>query len=275
MTHPRGPLPARVYWVRRGVVLLMAFLLVFGLARLLGGGSDGSSGSDGTARQAAADTTSEATTPSDQPTESSSAPSDTAPPAAEAPEVTLSQKPSETTPAEPAGECAPEDVGIKPVVRKQAVGEKIRVKLGLRTTEEACTFEFSNDSVVLKITSGNDQIWSSQQCATLPTASRVLREGEWSMVVLNWNGRRSDEECSVSADYAKPGLYHVTAAALGGDPIDQMFQLTRAPREVITETAKPETDGDKKKTKKPSADESQPTEGPRDEGSRGADEPNG
>ena len=35
--HPRGRLPQRVYWVRRGVVLGVALLLVFGIARLIGG----------------------------------------------------------------------------------------------------------------------------------------------------------------------------------------------------------------------------------------------
>src|SRR3546814_17791560 len=49
-TRPQRRLPARVYWVRRVVVFGTAFLLVFGLARLLSGGSDAQErGTDGTA----------------------------------------------------------------------------------------------------------------------------------------------------------------------------------------------------------------------------------
>src|SRR3954470_16369934 len=49
----RGPLPARVYWVRRILALAVAVLLVVGIARLLGGGSDGSSEPEGAAQVAA------------------------------------------------------------------------------------------------------------------------------------------------------------------------------------------------------------------------------
>ena len=42
----RRRLPARVYWVRRLMVLGIATLLVVGIAQLLGGSSGGSSGPD-------------------------------------------------------------------------------------------------------------------------------------------------------------------------------------------------------------------------------------
>src|SRR3546814_5821700 len=49
-TRPQQRLPARVYSVRRVVVFGTAFLLVFGLARLLSEGSDAQErGTDGTA----------------------------------------------------------------------------------------------------------------------------------------------------------------------------------------------------------------------------------
>src|SRR3712207_838388 len=37
VTRPRGPLPARVYWVRRALVLGLAVVLVFAIGRLLQG----------------------------------------------------------------------------------------------------------------------------------------------------------------------------------------------------------------------------------------------
>ena len=41
LTQPRGPLPARVYWTRRLILLAVAALLLVTLARVLTGGSDG------------------------------------------------------------------------------------------------------------------------------------------------------------------------------------------------------------------------------------------
>lgn len=52
----RGPLPPRVYWVRRVMILGTALLLVFGIARLLVGGSDASSGEEAAAPVAAGTT---------------------------------------------------------------------------------------------------------------------------------------------------------------------------------------------------------------------------
>src|SRR5918993_3081377 len=52
--RPRGPLPARVYWTRRIVVLGIPLLLVVVLARVLGGSSDGKDAGAGTATRAGA-----------------------------------------------------------------------------------------------------------------------------------------------------------------------------------------------------------------------------
>ena len=69
----RGPLPARVYWVRRMLVLGTALLLMFGIARLLGNGSDGSSGAD-RAAQVAADTSASSSPTFSDPTTPSATP---------------------------------------------------------------------------------------------------------------------------------------------------------------------------------------------------------
>mgnify|MGYP006150707977 CR=1 FL=1 len=59
----RGPLPARVYWTRRLLVLGTVFLLVFGIARVLTSGSDGSSAEEPQAVQAAGTPTDSADSP--------------------------------------------------------------------------------------------------------------------------------------------------------------------------------------------------------------------
>src|SRR5690349_3110062 len=52
--RPRGPLPARVYWTRRIVVLAVPLLLVVVLARILGGSSDATEAAGDTATQTGA-----------------------------------------------------------------------------------------------------------------------------------------------------------------------------------------------------------------------------
>src|SRR6478609_2310243 len=54
----QGPLPPRVYWVRRVMVLGTAVLLVIAIANLLGGGSDASSSGDNDAARLSADSSS-------------------------------------------------------------------------------------------------------------------------------------------------------------------------------------------------------------------------
>jgi hypothetical protein len=85
-----------------------------------------------------------------------------------------------------------------------------------------------------------DNIWSSQQCpSSIREADVVVRSAVPAEVVVNWDGRRSDEDCSRSAGWATPGYYHAIAATLGGEPTDTQFQLTRPPAVVVTVTPKP------------------------------------
>lgn len=255
VTRPRGPLPARVYWTRRALVLGLVLLLVFTFARLLGGGSDGSSDEGGQAAQVAAQPTTGAPT-------TSAAPRPTVKPKAGKP------KKSKAPPlAQPTGPCDPEDITVRPVIERAAAGGNIRIPFNVRGTEPACTWTVSPTSLVVKITSGRDRIWSSQECPAVLAGDVVVRSAAPTRVVMTWNGRRSDEDCSRTAKWAVPGWYHVVAAALGGEPTDQQFVLTAPPRPVVTKTAKP------KKTSRPTG-ETQPTDepvGPRD----GASEPNG
>ncbi|MFS3127216.1 hypothetical protein ACLM5J_02315 [Nocardioides sp. Bht2] len=239
VTRPTGPLPARVYWVRRALVLGTAFVLVFALARLVGGGSDGAADdAAGTAKQAAAQPTSEVDTKPES-----------GGPGAEKPTVEKPTKPVKKKRTLPVadGDCLPEEVRVSPEIRSAAAGsERIVIPLTLTTDREACIFDFSAASVVLKITSGRDNIWSSQQCPTaLVERKVVVRSILPKTLNVRWNGRRSDEECSGNAGWAYKGGYHAIAATLGGEPVDQYFELTKAERKVITKVREPE-----KKTKR-------------------------
>src|SRR5262245_54320420 len=117
----RGPLPSRVYWTRRVMIFGTAILLVFGIARMLNGGSHGSSAPEPQAVQAAAPT--------------SSLPP---PPVASHPHKTKKPKPTKSaspTPAAPTGPCSDEDIAATPVVPKPVAGSPVKIVVGLRTIE--------------------------------------------------------------------------------------------------------------------------------------------
>jgi hypothetical protein len=118
------------------------------------------------------------------------------------------------------------------------------VVLELRTiAAEACTWEASPETLTLKITSGKDDIWSSRQCPrAVPSRSVVVRSAVSTSIGVRWNARRSDEACSRLTHWALPGFYHVTAAALAGEPADVQFELEAPTPAVITRSPSPKQD---------------------------------
>ena len=237
----RGPLPARVYWRRRMVLLSVAVLLVVGLARLLGSGSDASSEPE--ARQAAAGTT--AGTSPELSSGSSTGPA--------APTVTVTagagavgKHRSSKAPvlAAPDGPCEATDIEVSPEVKDSVGGPSggTRIELALQTRKaEACTWQVSARNLTMKISSGHDDVWSSRQCPrTVPDQDVVVRREVPTTVEVTWNGQRSDDGCPRAAAWALPGWYHVTVAAMGGEPTDSQFELRAPSAPVITRTPKPE-----------------------------------
>lgn len=242
----RGPLPARVYWVRRLMVLGMATLLVVGIARLLGGSSDGSSGD--TARNVA-DTSATTTGPTDAGSISGDVatggaatygPSGAASDSGKHHRKSTSQAP--VTPAVmPSGPCAAGDVAITPSVPKPIAGRDISLVLDVSSLNTpACTWKLSGKTIALKITSGNDLIWTTDDCArAVPTQDLVLRQSQPTRVKLTWDARRSEPGCPVRTEWALPGTYHLHVAALAGRPQDVTFLLTAPTPPEVTRTAHP------------------------------------
>jgi len=242
--RPRGPLPARVYWTRRLIVLGVPLLLVVVLARVLGGSSDGKDDTAGTATQAGAtiDETSQAA--SSDPTV----------------DVTTGtgkkgkkKRNRETTPpepvlAEPTGPCATSDIVATPALTSAPGGSDVPITINLRTVvTEACTWQASPQTLTVTITSGDDYIWSTRECpVAIPVQDVVIRQAVDTPVVVTWSARRSDETCSDRTDWARLGFYHVEAAALGGDGTDVQFELVAPTAPVITKTADPQQGGTKK-----------------------------
>ncbi|KRF37174.1 hypothetical protein ASG94_07415 [Nocardioides sp. Soil805] len=219
-----------MYWFRRLVVLGVAVLLVAGLARLLGGSSDASSDEDpqattaGATTSTSAETTAPPTTPAEQPRRKRK-----------------KQTPTEPPLAEPEGTCENGDIVATPTITEAPGGSDVSITLNLRTrVTAACTWTVSPDTLTVTITSGSDSIWSSRECpAAIVPQDVVVRQAVDAPVVITWNAKRSDEECSALTEWALPGFYHVEAAALAGEPTEVQFELVRPASEVITKTVTP------------------------------------
>lgn len=239
--RPRGPLPSRVYWRRRLVVLAVPLLLVVVVARVLTGSSDASDGSSGTATQAGAEV--------QQPL------GPTAGPTAQVPTGDKGQEtaPPEPVLAEPEGPCSDADIVATPTLVSATGGADVPITINLRTVESAaCTWQVSPQTLTVTITSGNDFIWSTRQCpASITPQDVVVRQAVDTPVVVTWkDAKRSDDTCSNRTDWALPGFYHVETAALGGEGTDVQFELVAPQPGVVTETAQPEQQDGKKTGKK-------------------------
>jgi hypothetical protein len=229
MSRLPGPrrLPARVYWRRRLVLLTLACALAYGVAQLLGGGSG-----EQAARPVGAASTPHPSGPSSLPTPTQAAPTANTQNTASA---------SSTPLAVPSGPCADDDVQVTPAVDPVQPGVPVVITLDLTTLKSpACTWRVSPRSVVLKVTSGSDGVWSTQDCPShMPTESVVLRHDHHVKVHVTWQGRRSDGSCGRSAGWARPGSYQAEAAALGAEPQDVSFQLVGNTPATVTAHPKP------------------------------------
>lgn len=259
----RGPLPARVYWTRRVLLLVVVTGLVVGLVQLvalaMGGGTP-------TPPDQAAPVAAE---PSTDVTE---VPDVSEPSPSTEPESTKRDKrdrgDAEPVLADPEGPCVDRDVAVTPTAKKTVGGSPVTFTLELRTVQSvACTWEVSPRTVTVKVTSGDDGIWYSQQCPrSVPTEEVVLRNDVTTEVEVTWSGRRSDEECDPRTDWALPGWYHVEAAALAGEPSDLQFQLTAPEPEVVTETVRPDPKQGEKDDKTDREEQPRDDQGGRDRG---------
>jgi hypothetical protein len=211
------------------MVLVTALALVFAVGRLLNGSGSGSS--DGKATVTAGSPTPTTTTPGVAGPFPIRATGGSGRPAAAGTPTVL---------AAPTGPCAVNEISVAPTVPHPVAGGRVALVLELTGIKPACTFAVSSRTLVAKVTSGKDRIWSTQDCpGAVHESSVVVRSAAPTQVTVTWSGRRSDDECSRSTSWALPGYYHLTAAVIGSEPGEARFRLIGPPRPVITRTAKP------------------------------------
>lgn len=181
--RPEGSLPARVYWVRRAVVVLVLVLVVvlavFGVRALLRGGGDDAAAPTGGGTTSAP--TSEETT--------------------------------EGTPA-----CEPGAIGLELTADATTYPAGSLPTFTLRLTntgDVTCLLDAGDAQRQVLITSGSDRIWASTDCATGETLQLLLAPGQVDERQVQWDRNRSVEGCAPDQPAAQPGTYQAVLA-LGG-----------------------------------------------------------
>jgi hypothetical protein len=181
--QPVGPLPAAVYWRRRAVALAVVIGLLVVLGGLLGrlGGDD--------------------------------EPDVLAVPTPSASAGEAAPTPSATP--EPVGPCGDDVLEVQGTAEAAdvAVGAGTRLVLTVRNTGTVpCTRGLGQGAVELVVTSGEDRVWSSDDCAPGGDEGVVeLAPGDVQTARATWPGTRSAPGCPPDQPVAQAGTYRVTA----------------------------------------------------------------
>lgn len=87
-----------------------------------------------------------------------------------------------------------------------------------------CVVTVKSTDFELKIYSGKDRIWSTNDCSTLvdPKLTEVKPEQsvQWK---ISWNGRRSAKGCGNRSEIPRAGTYWATAQFVGSKPVQFRF----------------------------------------------------
>lgn len=205
--RPVGPLPPRVYWVRRllliGAVVLVVALVAAVVSKVAGAGEpDGATG-----KPAAASTSG----------------------AGDGKKVTQEVKDAASGDADKGGtEEAPETPGDVPACAKGDVGIKLsadgetfkgrNVKFALEvtnTSDRSCLIDVTHKTRELVIMSGPARVWGSADCVAPEPRMLLLAAGQSDKAALTWKRVRSEPGCPTKGVEAKPGTYRATATVLG------------------------------------------------------------
>jgi hypothetical protein len=199
--RPVGPEPAQTYWLRRAVLVAAALLVVLLLAQLLGGGDDGR------LAQSPADATA---SPSPEPLPTPGASAD----------PSATPDPSASASAAPCDEAAlTVEAGAED--ESYPVGEQPRLELRITNTGTApCSRDLGQAAVELRVVSGDDRIWSSDDCASRGEAEvTVLQPGQAETSTVTWPGTRSEPGCQGDDEPAAAGTYRVVGRV--GDTLEE------------------------------------------------------
>jgi hypothetical protein len=195
LLHPRGPLPPGVYWRRRGLTLLAVVVVLFLLSKACG--SDGSPSARVSQSPAPRTTAPVTPRPSKPPT---------AKPSASA---------SATTDAA-AGPCAAKDLALSARADADVYTPARRPRLTIGIANKGtkpCTRDLGQGARQIVITSGNDRVWSSDDCSPGGGSQVVtlLPGAAPTTFTVTWARKRSAPGCPPGMRDAEPGTYRMRA----------------------------------------------------------------
>jgi hypothetical protein len=223
--HPVGPQRARVYWVRRLVVVLVLVLLATAgwvvASRLLDGG-------DASAASAAEETADPSEQDQGEDPAQDQAEVDTAS-AATDDEKDEPGDDQDDTPAAPV-DCEPDALQVTLTASGQLFDEATDPVLTATITnvgDVPCTVDAGDANREVLITSGQDRIWSSKDCATPDAASRqlLLASGAADTVELTWDRSRTAEGCPTDLPEPRSGTYQAVGTLGTVSSVPVVFAL--------------------------------------------------
>ncbi|MDQ1695201.1 MAG: hypothetical protein QOJ03_554 [Frankiaceae bacterium] len=192
MLHPVGPEPPRVYWLRRGALLVLLAVVIVGIAQACGGGG----GSGGTPRSQPTPTGGLSTTP-------------TSSPVSRCARTDLVVDASTDASTYPAGALP----HLSAIVRNAG--------------SAACRFVTAPRARTWRILSGADQVWSSADCTLSGVvAHQRLKPGKTIAYGLVWDRHRSAAGCPSPTQVAGPGTYRLYVTVNGVRAATVVFHLT-------------------------------------------------
>ncbi|SDS47024.1 hypothetical protein SAMN04489812_2004 [Microlunatus soli] len=116
-------------------------------------------------------------------------------------------------------------------------GEKHHVAIGkdvdfavsvINGDDKSCALDLNADDFELKIYSGSDRIWSTDDCAKLVRDHRTTLKPEQDTTwKITWDGKRSQQgkECKARSETPQPGYYYATASYQGAKPVQWLLVL--------------------------------------------------
>lgn len=253
---PVGPEEPRVYWIRRGIVIVVLLALVITVIAAVNAVANGDKNaadappagatSPGPSLRPVESSTEPTPTVSGTPTGSASPsttesgspqPSETAKPSGSpSSESTSSEsKPAESKPAEsstgkPAGPVACEGKAVTVTLdgpNKVSRGKAVTFKVTLTnsgTTE--CKVVADSDSYELRIYSGTDRIWTTATCPSWVTpVSKTIKPKESVSWTQGWRVVRG-KGCGEAPGELRPGTYAANAEFDGAKPDQVVMQLS-------------------------------------------------
>lgn len=213
--RPVGPLPARVYWVRRAIIAVLAILVLLAASWVWGAVSGGDT--------EAAPTTSVSPSPTASP---SASVTPTESPSA-SPSASASASPKATQGA--AKVCA--DSAISVVAKSDRTtyesGQNPKFTLTItNTSKKTCTRDVGQKANELTVNQGDTLIWSSDHCAPGGSPKIVsLAPGKPYVTGVAWSRTESSKGCPKNPDDAPPGTYALTGRNLTVVSKPQAFAL--------------------------------------------------